>query len=653
MSASTEEVPQPAACGISEWLRPGNARGADRLFAELSVRPLPVRCVVTRDDWQSAGAAQWFRWLCDRIGEHAPLTVALYRTDPGRVGSAAPVWAEDPNAYRQFVADVRAELGDACSWIELSDPLGPPAWPDPSLQSRELLTGLADRAEGRLCLGGVPLDAAWLALAAQVSLPDCLDALALVPAAPVVEWGARLARIRSALPDRSQLPLWLTAEVPERHRDPRGRTEHALTMGVELARTGVDRLFLDQHRTFDGADRAHRGTLCAVDGAPSLTARTLATSGPPNGRPLSAAAATVVQSPAADAELVIGGAGFIGSNLAARLAQAGHRVIVLDNLSRPGTEFNIDWLLQAWPERIGFLLADIRDRDAVRHAVARARRVFHLAAQVAVTTSLAHPREDHVINATGTLNVLEVAREREHPPALVFTSTNKVYGGLADIALEKTARGYEPADEDMRAHGIGESRPLELRTPYACSKGAADQYVLDYARTFSVPAAVLRMSCIYGPRQFGNEDQGWVAHFARRVLRDEPITIYGDGDQLRDVLHVDDLVDAALAVADRLPDATGEAFNVGGGPDNWLTPNALLQQLSELHGDLPSVRFRDWRLGDQRYYASDTGKLHRLSGWTPQIDVRHGVGRLYDYLQQAPSATSSAVIGELDRTVIS
>src|SRR5579885_3112017 len=243
--------------------------------------------------------------------------------------------------------------------------------------------------------------------------------------------------------------------------------------------------------------------------------------------------------------LITGGAGFIGTNLADRLLSQGAPVLVLDDTSRAGVARNLSWLRMRHHGRLQVEIADIRDPAAVRRAVDRADRIFHFAAQVAVTTSLVDPLRDFEINVRGTLNVLEAARAKQRPTPLLFTSTNKVYGALPDVDLVRQGRRYVPADPQL-AGGIDERRPLDFHSPYGCSKGAADQYVLDYARCFGLPAVVFRMSCIYGPHQFGNEDQGWVAHFLIRALRGEPITIYGNGMQVRDILFVDDLVDAFL-----------------------------------------------------------------------------------------------------------
>ena len=258
--------------------------------------------------------------------------------------------------------------------------------------------------------------------------------------------------------------------------------------------------------------------------------------------------------------LVTGGAGFIGSNLADALASAGHSVMIYDALARPGVERNLDWLRARHGERIIPRVADVRDRDALRDAVNEASAVFHLAAQVAVTTSLVDPRDDFEINLGGTFALLESLRRKSRRTPLIFASTNKVYGNLADLEMAVVDNAYVPTDPEARAHGVSERRSLDFHTPYGCSKGAADQYVLDYARSFDLPACVIRMSCIYGPRQMGTEDQGWVAHFAIRALRGEPITLYGDGRQVRG--HPPRLGRGARLSRGVVPDRAGKRMRV-------------------------------------------------------------------------------------------
>jgi CDP-paratose 2-epimerase len=331
--------------------------------------------------------------------------------------------------------------------------------------------------------------------------------------------------------------------------------------------------------------------------------------------------------------LVTGGAGFIGSNLADRLAREGHDVIVYDALARAGVERNLAWLRETHGAKIDFVEADIRDHETLGDHAARASAVFHLAAQVAVTTSLADPRDDFTINIAGTLNLLEGLRTRAPDTPLVFASTNKVYGDLSDLDFALEDAAYRPTDPDVRAHGIGEVRPLDFHTPYGVSKGAADQYVLDYARSFGLRTAVLRMSCIYGQRQMGTEDQGWVAHFLIRALSGEPITLYGDGYQVRDVLDVGDAVDAYIAAWRNIDAVRGRAFNLGGGPDNAISLRQLLEHMAALTGRNIDVRFADWRAGDQRYFVADTRAAVDALGLKPRRGWREGVAALAEWLQ--------------------
>ena len=330
--------------------------------------------------------------------------------------------------------------------------------------------------------------------------------------------------------------------------------------------------------------------------------------------------------------LVTGGAGFIGCNIADRLAREGHNVIVYDALARAGVERNVAWLQQRHGDRIELIVADVRDADTLGAAAQRAGAVFHMAAQVAVTTSLADPREDFDINIGGTFNLLEAVRQTGAPVPVIFASTNKVYGDLIDLDFEATEDGYLPADATLRAHGIGEARPLDFHTPYGCSKGAADQYVLDYARSFGVPAAVLRMSCIYGERQMGTEDQGWVAHFLIRALEGRTITLYGDGQQVRDILEVGDAVDAYMAVWRGIDTVAGRAFNLGGGPGNAVSLRMLLDHIGTLVGAAPDVQFDDWRAGDQRYFVADTRAAQATLGLGATVPWREGVARLAQWL---------------------
>jgi CDP-paratose 2-epimerase len=340
--------------------------------------------------------------------------------------------------------------------------------------------------------------------------------------------------------------------------------------------------------------------------------------------------------------LITGGAGFVGTNTAHRLLSSHRRVRILDDLSRPGVEANLEWLAEQHGTLLEVEIGDVRDRDTVRRALRGVQAVYHFAAQVAVTTSLEAPMQDAAVNLLGTLNLLEEARVRPRPPAVVFTSTNKVYGSLPDIELVERERRYEPRDPRVRASGVGEARRLDFCTPYGCSKGAADQYVLDWSSSFAVPTVVFRMSCIYGPHQCGTEDQGWVAHFVISGLEGRPITIYGTGKQVRDVLYVDDLVDALLLAGERAAELAGSAFNIGGGPANSVSLLEVLELIEERCGNRPAVRSCDWRPGDQRYYVSDASAFTGATGWAPSTDPAQGIRALHAWLIRERASASAA-----------
>jgi CDP-paratose 2-epimerase len=339
--------------------------------------------------------------------------------------------------------------------------------------------------------------------------------------------------------------------------------------------------------------------------------------------------------------LITGGAGFIGSNLANALLESGERVMILDNLSRAGVERNWNWLSSRHGSAVELIQADIRRAKDVAAAVKEAGAIYHFAAQVAVTTSLEDPEFDFSVNVLGTLNVLHAWRELAAPPPLIFTSTNKVYGSLSNVDLRENEGRYEPVNDEIRARGISETQPLEFYSPYGCSKGAADQYVLDHARTFGLPALVFRMSCIYGPRQFGTEDQGWVAHFLIRAQERGLLTLYGDGRQVRDILFVEDLVRALRLARENLPRLAGQAFNIGGGAGNTISLLELLNHI-EAVDQRPRVEFADWRPGDQRYYVSDVSRFTRATGWRPSVGVRDGIRRLHEWLKQSTHSAGVA-----------
>lgn len=333
--------------------------------------------------------------------------------------------------------------------------------------------------------------------------------------------------------------------------------------------------------------------------------------------------------------LITGGSGFVGVNLADRLLSEGKPVMVFDNLSRAGVSKNLQWLQSRYDETLlKVMIADVRDKEAVVTAVKGASMVFHFAAQVAVTTSLTDPYLDFEVNALGTLNILEAIRSSSHQPPIIFTSTNKVYGDLEEVGLVMNSTRYYPENEQVKRNGINEEKSLSFHSPYGCTKGVADQYILDYARTFGLKTVVFRMSCIYGPHQFGTEDQGWVAHFLIQAIKGAPITIYGDGKQVRDILFVEDLVNAFVLAGANIHKLSGSAFNMGGGVKNTVSLLELLDLIEDVSGRKPAAQFHNWRPSDQKYYVSDFAKFRKMTGWSPKNNTREGVAKLYHWLEE-------------------
>lgn len=330
--------------------------------------------------------------------------------------------------------------------------------------------------------------------------------------------------------------------------------------------------------------------------------------------------------------LVTGGAGFIGSNYVHRLLKRGEKVTIYDNFSRGGAPRNLEWLKAEFGEKaFDVVVGDVRDASRITEAASTSDVIVHLAGQVAVTTSVTHPRDDFEANALGTFNVLEAARASGRNPIVIYASTNKVYGGMEEVELFEEPTRWRYKD---LVNGCPETQPLDFHSPYGCSKGTGDQYVRDYARIYDLPTVVFRQSCIYGPRQFGIEDQGWVAWFIIAAVMGRPITIYGDGKQVRDILHVDDLTRAYDLAVEKIDTARGQVYNLGGGPANVMSIWAEFKpKLERLLGKPIDVSRGDWRPGDQRVFYADVTKAKNELGWEPMINVEEGVNTLFEWVK--------------------
>jgi len=329
--------------------------------------------------------------------------------------------------------------------------------------------------------------------------------------------------------------------------------------------------------------------------------------------------------------LITGGAGFIGTNAALHFQGLSENITILDNFSRKGSKDNILLLKEDFGDKLHIVLEDVRNYSSVLvKAVSEADFVLHLAGQVAVTTSVLHPREDFESNALGTFNMLEAVRESGNNPVFIYSSTNKVYGNLESIPVRETETRYEFEDAPF---GIDETQGVDFHSPYGCSKGTGDQYVHDYSKIFGLNTVVFRQSCIYGPHQFGIEDQGWLAWFFISALKERPITIYGNGKQVRDVLYIDDLVRAYELAALHIKKTKGQIYNIGGGVENsisvWQEFSALVKELS---GKEPQVEYKEQRSGDQKIFIADIRKALKDFEWKPLVGVKEGCQKLYQWI---------------------
>jgi CDP-paratose 2-epimerase len=644
--------------GFVEWFRPGEFERTERLLPDIIASGASyLRTHLSWAEYLAPGGEEWFDWLMPKLGEQIDLLPCIHYTPPSlsRNGRAngAPVVLKD---YADFVDHVLTRYGRHFRHIELwNEPNNLLDWdwredPDFNLFC-EMVGGAAYWAKQRgfkPVLGGpCPFDPMWLSLMGERGVLSVVDAVGFhgFPGTWDSEegswggWDMHLGEIRSVISrHNSEAEIWITETGYSTWRNDEMEQARRFTKALQVS---ADRIYWYSWADVppDVAvqegfwfDPRHYHLGCVThENQPKLLARLLMEGGVDRLTEV-ARLATPQLATGASPILITGGSGFIGSNLADSFLSEGEDVIILDNLGRPGVDQNLAWLRERHGDLVHPVLADVRDLRGMEAAFRDAKAVFHLAAQTAVTTSLASPLDDFEANARGTINVLEAVRKAGRKAPVIFASTNKVYGGLEDLTMLPMDDRYVPEDHKVREFGIGETRHLDFCTPYGCSKGVADQYVLDYAKSFDIPTAVLRMSCIYGPRQFGTEDQGWVAHFLIRALSGEAISIYGDGRQVRDILHVDDAVAAYRAIHATIDDIKGQVFNLGGGPQNSVSILSVLREIESLTGRPLDLSYGDWRAGDQFYFVADTRKLENALGWKARVRWKSGLRHLADWL---------------------
>ena len=641
--------------GLVEWFRVGEYERVDKVLADLKeLGVTELRTGVSWADYYTPEGKSWYDWLIPTLAKEVNVLPCFLYTPPSigeKKRTSAP--PKDRKAYADFLDVFITDMGEHFEWVEL--------WNEPNNQVEydftldygwnkfaEMVGGAAywcrQRGKKTLLGGMSPIDPNWLQMMFERGVMQHIDAVGIHGFPFVFDqmwdgWEDNISAVRDVMRQNNcTAELWITEAgfSTWQHDEFKQVQEFKEAILADAARVywyGIYDLNakLPTVGGFHLDDREYHFGLKHADGTTKLLYRLWAKHGIDGLYSLDYIKRTITED-TAPYTLITGGAGFVGTNLAKRLLEEGKRVLVFDSLSRDGVEQNLQWLHETYPGQLEIYVGDIRDLQTVRYVMQRAEAVYHFAAQVAVTTSLDFPINDFEINARGIINVLEAIREQENPPPLVFTSTNKVYGSLEGLEFVSNGSRYYPADKAVKEHGISEARPLDFHSPYGCSKGAADQYVIDYARTYNLPMTVFRMSCIYGPHQYGNEDQGWVAHFAIRAIEGEPVNIYGDGKQVRDILFVEDLVDAFLLANKHIDRISGQAFNIGGGSENTVSLLELLKTIGRYRGEEIPLKFGEWRPGDQHYYVSDTRKFRKATGWYPKHNVQEGMARLYQWL---------------------
>lgn len=642
--------------GILEWFRPGEyeeVRNAVKDLEKLGIKHL--RTGISWADWYVEGTEEWYDWLFAELSPHVEILPCFLYTPPS-IGEMEKTSAppKDLKSYADFIDVMINKYGQYFEWVEL--------WNEPNNKVEydftldyswtkfssmiSMAAHWAKKKGKKTLLGGMsPIDPNWLQMMCEQGVLEHIDAVGIHGFPHVFDqqwkgWEININSVKEVLArfgmkkeiwiSEAGFSTWQNDQVKQYEEFKKALYTQADRVywyslkDLNPKNATVGGFHLDEREYFFGLKK--------VDGTKKLLFKLLEKGGVEN----------ILKHPFISKQykiegsekysLITGGAGFIGTNLAKRLLSEGKRVMIYDSLFRDGVEQNLQWLQKKYGNNLIIQIADINEKRILEHSVHQASEVFHFSSQVAVTTSLTNPLLDFQVNLQGTFNLLEAIRKSEHKPPLIFTSTNKVYGNLEDLKMKSDNTRYFPSNEQIKNNGVSEERALDFHSPYGCSKGAADQYILDYSRSYGLKTTVFRMSCIYGPHQFGTEDQGWVAHFLISALEDRPIVIYGNGKQVRDILFVEDLVDAFVLAGKNISKISGEVFNIGGGPANAVSLLEILKIIKEKAGKDMDISFEEWRTGDQHYYVSNTSKFQEATGWSPKYSVNKGMDVLLQWL---------------------
>jgi len=642
--------------GIMEWFHKDDYDHVERATNDLTALGIKeLRTGFSWADFHTDEGKDWYDWLIPKLAAQFNILPCLTYTPPS-IGLEPSVISPpvEPIMFADFTDMVINRYGDHFEYIELwNEPNNisaynfrlDPAW-ERFAKMIVMSSYWAKHLGKKTVLGGMsPIDPHWLSLMAEKNMLKDIDVIGIHGFPQVFDpiwsgWLPEIERIKQVLDFYgSNADIWITETGYSTWKHDE---QNQILRFMDALECPVNRVYwyslfdLSPARSTMGGfhqdEREYHFGMKDANGQSKLLFRKL-TSESLNGVNKEDLVRHPVKFKAQKERgiLITGGAGFIGTNLADKLLSREERVIIYDNLSRNGVENNLHWLVDKHPQ-VEVMIADVKDFYSVQKAVDEAKHVFHFAAQVAVTNSLVNPDYDYQVNVGGTIHVLEAIRLSSHKPSAIFTSTNKVYGDLTGLELESNSTRYFPTNPAYFKNGINESFPLSFHSPYGCSKGSADQYVLDYSRSFGIHALVFRMSCIYGPHQFGTEDQGWIAHFINQSIQNKKIVLYGDGKQVRDILYVDDLIEAFLLARQNIRSLAGEAFNMGGGPENAISLIELLAYMDRLDHLQIRISLDAWRTGDQKYYVSDTRKFKKSTGWHPKVKYTEGIVNLLSWL---------------------
>lgn len=644
--------------GVLEWFRPGEYEEVKNAIKDLKKIGIShLRTGISWADWYVEGTEEWYDWLFPELSKHVELLPCFLYTPPSigeREKTSSP--PKELKAYADFLDLIITRYGEHFEWVEL--------WNEPNNKveydftldyswtkfSRMITMAAywAKKKGKKTLLGGMsPIDPNWLKMMADHGTLEHIDAVGIHGFPHVFDqqwkgWEVNIDAIRDLLEKYSmEKEIWISEVGFSTWQYDEVKQYEEFK---KVIATRADRIYwyslkdLDPKNSTVGGfhldEREYHFGLKRADNSPKLLYKLLEKGGIKNIGDYPYITKQYEIKEKEKYSLITGGAGFIGTNLAARLLEEGKRVMVYDSLFRDGVEQNLKWLQKKYGENLIIQIANINEKSLLEVSVNHASEIFHFSSQVAVTTSLTNPTLDFKVNLEGTFNLLEAIRKTDHQPPLIYTSTNKVYGNLDDVNMLANKTRYHPADENIAKNGIAEDRALDFHSPYGCSKGSADQYILDYSRSYGLKTTVFRMSCIYGPHQFGTEDQGWVAHFLISALEEKPIVIYGNGKQVRDILYVEDLVDAFIAAGKNMDKLSGEVFNIGGGPENTVSLLEILDIIKQNTGKKLDISFENWRMGDQYYYVSNTSKFQNATGWSPKYNVEKGVSLLNEWLSK-------------------